>query len=53
MSAYAHMAGAVMLSRTLDSQSSGRLRRDVARAVKELLLDRRDVTQPSSTEEAS
>jgi AcrR family transcriptional regulator len=53
MSAYAHMAGAVMLSRTLDSQSSGRLRGDVARAVKELLLDRRDVTQPSRTEEAS
>jgi TetR/AcrR family transcriptional repressor of nem operon len=53
MSAYAHMAGAVMLSRTLDAESSARLRRDVARAVKELLLDRRDVTRPSLDGEAS
>jgi len=53
MSAYAHMAGAVMLSRTLDSESSTRLRRDVARAVKEQLLDRRDVTRPSIDGEAS
>jgi TetR/AcrR family transcriptional regulator, transcriptional repressor for nem operon len=52
-SAYAHMAGAVMLSRTLDAESSARLRRDVARAVKEMLLDRRDVTQPSTTGEES
>lgn len=53
MSAYAHMAGAVMLSRTLDPESSARLRRDVARAVKELLLGRREVTQPSTTGEGS
>jgi AcrR family transcriptional regulator len=53
LSAYAHMAGAVMLSRTLDAESSARLRRDVARAVKELLLDRRDVTRPSIDREES
>jgi TetR/AcrR family transcriptional repressor of nem operon len=46
MSAYAHMAGAVMLSRTLDSESSVKLRRDVARAVKVLLLGQRDVNPP-------
>jgi AcrR family transcriptional regulator len=53
MSAYAHMAGAVMLSRTLDSESSARLRRDVARAVKELLLERLDVTRSSIDGEES
>jgi len=53
MSAYAHMAGAVMLSRTLDPESSARLRRDVARVVKELLLGPRDVTQTSTSGEES
>jgi TetR/AcrR family transcriptional repressor of nem operon len=53
MSAYAHMAGAVMLSRTLDPESSTKLRRDVARAVKELLLGERGITQPSTTGEES
>jgi AcrR family transcriptional regulator len=53
MSAYAHMAGAIMLSRTLDPESSTKLRRDVARTVKELLLGRRDVNPPSTTGEES
>lgn len=53
MSAYAHMAGAVMLSRTLDPESSATLRRDVARAVKELLLGRRDTGQLFATGEGS
>jgi AcrR family transcriptional regulator len=53
MSAYAQMAGAVMLSRTLDPKSSARLRRDVARAVKELLLGRRDDIVASTTGEVS
>jgi AcrR family transcriptional regulator len=53
MSAYAHMAGAVMLSRTLDSESSAKLRRDVARAVKQLLLGQRDVNPPPTTGEES
>jgi hypothetical protein len=53
MSAYAHMAGAVMLSRTLDSESSMKLRRDVARAVKDLLLGQRDVNPPPTTGDKS
>jgi AcrR family transcriptional regulator len=53
MSAYAHMAGAVMLSRTLDSASSTKLRCDVARAVKELLLGQRDVNPLPTTGEES
>lgn len=53
MSAYAHMAGALMLSRALDSKSSARLRGDVARAVKELLLGQRDVNPPPTTGEES
>jgi TetR/AcrR family transcriptional regulator, transcriptional repressor for nem operon len=53
MSAYAQMAGAVMLSRTLDPESSARLRRDVARAVKELLLGRRDDIVASTTGDGS
>ena len=49
ISAYAHMAGAVMLARTLDAKASARLRRDVARAVKEMLLGQRDVSSPPTT----
>lgn len=53
MSACAHMAGTVMLSRTLAPESSARLRRDVARAVEETFLERRGVTQPPTTGEES
>jgi hypothetical protein len=53
MSAYAHMAWAVRLSRTLDPKSSVRLLRDVARAVKKPLLRRHDITQPSTAGEES
>jgi AcrR family transcriptional regulator len=53
MSAYGQMAGAVMLSRTLDPKSSARLRRDVARVVKEMLLGQRDIAPPPTTGEES
>lgn len=53
LSAYAHMAGAVMLSRALDPESSARLRRDVARVVKALLLGRHGATQAPTTGEES
>jgi hypothetical protein len=53
MSAYAQMAGAVMLSPTMDPKSSAALRRDVARAVKDLLLGRPDIPQPSTAGEES
>jgi len=53
LSAFAHMAGAVMLARALDSESSATLRGDVSRAVKELLLGQRDVNPPRTTGEES
>jgi AcrR family transcriptional regulator len=53
MSAYAQMAGAVMLSRTMVPTSSAALRCDVARVVKDLLLGRRDITEPSTAGEQS
>lgn len=39
LSAYAHMAGALMIARTLDPPRSATLRSDVARSVKRLLLE--------------